>query len=90
MDDHYPLASEAKHKVCQEKQLKILTPNYMLQRLLIALTKLKAGNTLGRLLNEIRQLFIFYIEQKKSLKKYVVIKLNQYKYKRGTSTYFLS
>ena len=62
----------------------------MLQRLLIALTKLKADNTLGRLLNEIRQLFIFYIEQKKSLKKYVVIKLNQYKYKRGTSTYFLS
>ena len=90
MDDHYPLASEAKHKACQEKQLKILTPNYMLQRLLIAPTKLKADNTLGRLLNEIRQLFIFYIEQKKSLKKYVVIKLNQYKYKRGTFTYFLS
>ena len=35
---------------------KILTPNQMLKRLLIALAQIKAGNNSGNLLNEIRQI----------------------------------
>ena len=42
----------------------------MLQRLLIALAQVKAGNTSEKLLNEIRQI---KIEQKKLLKKYIII-----------------
>ena len=38
------------------KDLKILTPNQMLNRLLIALAQLKAGNNSNKLKNEIRQL----------------------------------
>ena len=37
-------------------RLKILTPTQMLQRLLIALAQVKAGNNSENLLNEIRQL----------------------------------
>ena len=37
------------------KGLKILTPKQMLQRLPIALSQVKAGNTFENLLNEIRQ-----------------------------------
>ena len=36
--------------------LKILTPKQMLQRLLIGLAQVKAGNTSNNLLNEIRQI----------------------------------
>ena len=36
------------------KQLKILTPNQILQRLPIAFAQVKAGNTSENLLNEIR------------------------------------
>ena len=43
----------------------------MLQRLPVALTQVKAGNTSENLLNEIRQ--IFCVEQKKFLKKYRTI-----------------
>ena len=48
--------------------LSILTPKQMLQRLPIALVQVKAGNTSENLLNEIRQIIRFCIEQKKSLK----------------------
>ena len=37
-------------------RLKILTPKQMLQRLPIALTQVKAGNTFENLLNDIRQI----------------------------------
>ena len=50
--------------------LKILTPNQMLKRLPIALAQVKAGKNSESLLNEIRQLFILCIGQKKLLKKY--------------------
>ena len=40
----------------QGKGLKVLTPKQMLQRLLIALARIKAGNTFENLLNEIRQI----------------------------------
>ena len=42
----------------------------MLQRLLIALAQVKAGNTSEKLLNEIRKI---KIEQKKLLEKYIII-----------------
>ena len=62
----YPL----KEKV---KGLKILTPKQILRRLLITLAQVKAGNTSENLLNEIRQIYILCIKQKKLLKKYTTI-----------------
>ena len=50
---------EAKNQAIEEqfgKGLKILTPNQMLKRLLIALAQIKAGNNSESLLNEIRQI----------------------------------
>ena len=41
----------------------------MFQRLLIPLPQLKAGNTSEDLLNEIKKIYFFCIEQKKLLKK---------------------
>ena len=55
------------------KGLKILTPNQMLKRLPIALTKIKAGNNSESLLNEIGRLLILSIDEKKLLKKYTTI-----------------
>ena len=69
------MVSEAKHKATKGKGLKILTPKQMLQRLPIPLAQVKPGNNLESLLNEIRQLFILCISQKKkkkSLKKYII------------------
>ena len=43
-------------KLMQGKGRKILTPKKMLQRLPIALAQVKAGNTSGNLLNEIRKI----------------------------------
>ena len=54
------------------KMLKILTPNQMLKRLPIALAQVKAGNNSESLLNEIRQMFILCIDQKKLLKMYTI------------------
>ena len=45
----------------------------MLQGLPIALAQIKAGNTSENLLNEIRQIIILCIEQKKLLKKCITI-----------------
>ena len=45
------------------RQSEILTPKQMLQRLLIAVVQIKAGNTSENLLNEIRQIiYIPWIE----------------------------
>ena len=49
-------------------QLKILSPNRMLQRSPIALSQVKAGNISENLLNEIRH-FIYYLYQKKEVTK---------------------
>ena len=70
-DDYSSMVSEAKLKATKGTGLKILTPKQLLQRLPIALGQVKAGNNSENLLNEIRQLFIFCINQKKSLKKYI-------------------
>ena len=56
-------------KETQDEGLKILTPKQMLQRLLIALAQVKAGNTSKNLLNEIRQMIYFLYRAKKTTKK---------------------
>ena len=48
--------------------LKILTPSKMLDRLLISLTQLKAGNNSEKLKNEIRQLLYSLYSSKKLTK----------------------
>ena len=50
-DDYSRIVSEAKYKAKQEKGLKILRPNQMLQRLPVALAQVKVGNTSENLLN---------------------------------------
>ena len=59
-------------RVNASERLKILTPNQMLKRLPIALAQVKAGNNSESLLNEIRQIVILCINQKKLLKKYTI------------------
>ena len=49
--------------------LKILTPKQMLQRLLIALAQVTAGNNSKRLLNEIKQIFYSLYQPKQITKK---------------------
>ena len=62
--------SEAKSREKQEGTgLKILTPKLMLQRLPIALAKIKAGNNSDSLLNEIRQIVYFLYRSKEITKK---------------------
>ena len=48
------MVSEAKYEVTNGKGLKILTFKQMLQRLIIAIAQIKAGNTSESLLKEIR------------------------------------
>ena len=50
----------------QDRGLKILTPTQMLQRLLIALAQVKAGNTSENLLNEIHQI-VYSLYQAKEI-----------------------
>ena len=69
-NDYSSIASEAKHKGKYGERLKILTPKQMLQRLPIALTQVKAGNTSENLLNEIRQT-IYSLHREKEVTKRV-------------------
>ena len=57
-DEYSLMMSETKTKARATKGtgLKILTPKQMLQRLPIALAKVKAGNNSESLVNEIRQI----------------------------------
>ena len=69
--NHYSsIVSEAKYKSIPGEWLKMLTPKQMLQRLPIALAKVKAGNTSDNLLNENRQI-IYYLYQAKEITKQV-------------------
>ena len=52
---------------------KTLFPKQMLQRLPIALARLKSDKISKSLLNEIRQIIYFCIKKKKLLRKYIVI-----------------
>ena len=69
---------EAKRKAAEELKeqgrtgLKILRPKQMLQRLSIALARVKTGNNSQNLLNEIDKFFVLCIDQTKLLKKYTV------------------
>ena len=63
--------SKNSYKSKQGTGLKIFTPKQMLQRLPIALAKIKSGNNSESLLNEIRQIVYLCINQKKLLKKYI-------------------
>ena len=66
--------SEAKCKTKYGEGLKILTPKQMLQRLPIALTKIKAGNAFENLLNEIRQIiYSLYLSEEITKKVYIDI-----------------
>ena len=71
-DDYSLMMSEAKTKAKQNETkgtgLRILTPKQMLQRLLIALAQLKAGNNSENLLNEIRQI-VYSLYQSKEIRK---------------------
>ena len=55
-NDYLSIVSEAIPEEKYGQGLKILTTQQMLQRLLIALAQVKAGNTSGNLLNEIKQI----------------------------------
>ena len=57
-------------KVSDRKQLKVLSPKQMVQRLPIAL---KAGNKSENLLNEIRQIIYSLYRSKKIAEKYTII-----------------
>ena len=61
----------------------------MPQRLPVALAQVKAGNNSENLLNEVRQVFMLCINQKKSLKKYTMTWLSQSNYKNGYFIYEL-
>ena len=70
-DDYSLMMSEAKTKARATKEtgLKVLTPKKMLQRLPIALAKVKAGNNSESLLNEIRQIVYSLYQSKQITKK---------------------
>ena len=68
-DDYSSMVSEAKRKATKGTGLKILTPKQMLQRLLIALAQVKAGNNSESLLSEIRQIVYSLYQSKEITKK---------------------
>ena len=68
-DDYSLMVSEAKIKATKGTGLKMLAPKQMLQRLLIALPEVKAGNNSENLLNEIRQIVYSLYQFKEITKK---------------------
>ena len=66
LDSNY----KAKKYVTKGTGLRILTPKQMLQRLLIALAQVKAGNNSESLLNKIRQI-VYSLHQSKEITKKV-------------------
>ena len=68
--DYSLIVSEAKTKATKGRELKILTPKQMLQRLPIALAQVKAGNNSESLLNKIRQT-VYSLHQSKEITKKV-------------------
>ena len=76
-DEYTSRASEARREAQKVKELKILTPKQMLQRLPIALAQIKAGSNSESLLNEIRQIVYSLYQSKEITKKHIITKLNQ-------------
>ena len=68
-NDYAKITSEATFKTKQGAGLKILTPKRMLQRLPIALAKVKEGNNSEHVLNEIRQIVYSLYQSKEITKK---------------------
>ena len=68
-DDYSSMVSEAKNKATKGTELKILTPKQMLQRLPIALARVKSGNNSENLLNEIWQILYSLYQSKEITKK---------------------
>ena len=60
-------------KTSDHKQLKILTPKQLIQRLLIVLAQVKPGNTCEKLLNEISQILYSLDQAKEITKKYTKV-----------------
>ena len=60
---------DARKNETEGKGLKILTPKEMLQRLLIVLAQVKAGNNSENILNEIRQIVYSLYQSKQTTKK---------------------
>ena len=67
--DYSLLVSEAKYRAKYGRDLKILTPQQMLQRLSKALAQVKAGSTVENLLNEVRQIIHSLYREKEVTKK---------------------
>ena len=68
-DDYSLMAFEARHEATKETALKVLIPRQMLQRLPIAVARVKAGNDSESLLNEIRQIAYSLYQSKEITKK---------------------
>ena len=62
--DYSILISEAKYKGKYRKELQILNPKQMLQRLSIALVQAKPSNTSKNLLDEVKQFVFFFYREK--------------------------
>ena len=67
--DYSILISEAKYKGKYRKELQILNPKQMLQRLSIALVQAKPSNTSENLLNEVKQIIYYFYREKEITKK---------------------
>ena len=72
-NDYSSIVSEVNYKSIHEKRLKIITPKQMLQRLRIALAKVKSGYTSKDLLNEIRQIIYSLYQAKEITEKYTTM-----------------
>ena len=65
VEDNGSIILEAKRKANEGKELKVLISKKMLQRLLIAIAQVKAGNNSENLLNEIKRIFYSLYQSKK-------------------------
>ena len=63
------MVSEAKYKSIHGEGLKILTPKQILQRLPVALSQMKVGNTSENVLNKIRKIIYSLYQEKETTKK---------------------
>ena len=78
------------HKTSDLSNLKIVTPEQMLQRLPIALAQVKVGTTSENLLNEMRQI-IYYLYRAKEINKKVYNNIkNSVKLKNSMDTIFVN
>ena len=83
------MLSAAKYKTKYEKDLKMLTPKKMLQRLPIALAQVKASNKSENLLNEIRQIIYSLYLAKEITKKVHNNIMNSIKLKNDIYRYYI-